>query len=384
MKEKITKEIENNLDSLVSISKCLYEHPELGGEEYLAAKTLTDELKDRGFQVEEKICGLETAFRAVYDSGKAGASVAFFCEYDALPSIGHGCGHNLIASMSLGAAIGLKSVLDEIGGKIFVFGTPAEETNGAKVQMAREGIFDGITVGIMTHPSPVTEESGTSMALYPMNFQYRGKASHAAASPEKGINALDAVILLFNSINALRQHVTRDVMFHGIITAGGEAPNVVPDFTEAKFYIRAANKKNLMEAVKRVEDCAYGTERITGAKVTISCFEAVFDDMRTNKTLSEVYNKNLMNLGEDRISPASAGIGSIDMGNVSHVIPSIHPWIGFGDENLVIHTREFAERTITEEGKNLIRKAAAAMAMTGYDVITSYELQKQIIEEFLR
>lgn len=384
MKERIKQEVERHLDHLFDISKSLYEHPEMGNEEHFACKTLTDELHQQGFAVEQNICGLETAFRAVYDSGKPGASVAFFCEYDALPAVGHGCGHNLIATMSLGAAIGLKSVLHEIGGKIYVFGTPAEETCGSKVQMSEEGVFDNITVGMMTHPNPVTEESGTSKALYSLKVQYRGRTAHAAAAPEKGINALDAIILLFNSINALRQHVTKDIMFHGIISAGGDAPNVVPDFAEAKFYIRAANKKNLMEAVKRVEECAHGAEKMTGATVTMSKFEDPYDDMRTNQTLSKVYNQNLLSLGEAEIRSASASIGSIDMGSVSYIIPSIHPWLGFGDEELILHSREFADRTITEEGKQMIFKAAAAMAMTGADVIQSSELQKEIAEEFAK
>lgn len=384
MKERIKQEVEKHIDHLFDISKSLYDHPEMGNEEHFACKTLTDELRQQGFTVEHNICGLDTAFRAVYDSGKEGASVAFFCEYDALPGMGHGCGHNLIATMSLGAGIALKSVLDEIGGKIFVFGTPAEETNGSKVQMSEEGTFANITVGMMTHPNPVTEESGTSKAMYPLKVQYRGRTAHAAAAPEKGINALDAIILLFNSINALRQHVTKDVMFHGIISHGGDAPNVVPDFAEAKFYIRAANKKNMMAAVKKVEECAYGAEKMTGAKVTMTNFEDPFDDMQTNQTLSAVYNKNLLSLGEKEIRKASASIGSIDMGNVSYAIPSIHPWLGFGDEELILHSKEFADRTITEEGKQLIFKAAAAMAMTGYDVIQSAELQKEIAEEFAK
>jgi amidohydrolase len=382
MKDIIYKEVQNNGDLLFQIAKYLYENPELGNEEHLACKRLIDEFKERGFVVEEGICNLDTAFKAVYDSGKEGVSIAYFCEYDALPSIGHGCGHNLISAMSLGAAIGLKAVIDDIGGKIVVFGTPAEETDGAKVHMTEKNIFDGITAGIMAHPSTVTEESGTSMAIRPVRFQFTGKAAHAAAAPEKGINALDAVIFLFNAVNALRQHVPRDVMFHGIITKGGDAPNIVPEFAEAFFYIRAGKKNVLSEAVHRVEECARGAEKMTGAKVNI-IYEPAFDDLNTNIALSEAFNVNFLSFGEKDIKKAGDGLGSIDIGNVSYSIPCIHPWIGLGDENLVLHTKDFADRTVDKDVNDIVVRAAAAMAATGFDVITSKELQKEIEYEFI-
>ena len=381
MKEIIKKEVQSKGDLLFDIAKYIYENPELGYEERLACKRLTDELKAQGFTVEGGICGMETAFKATYDSKKEGASVAYFCEYDALPSIGHGCGHNLISAFSIGAAIGLKAVIDDIGGKVIVFGTPAEETDGAKVHMTNAGVFNGITAGIMAHPHPVTEESGSSMAITPVRFKFKGKPAHAAAAPEKGVNALDAVILLFNSINALRQHVTKDVMFHGIITDGGEAPNIVPENAEAYFYARAAKKSTLEDAIKKIEECARGAEKMTGAKVTIT-HEPTFDDLNTNKALSDAFNANILALGEKEIKKAGAGSGSIDIGNISYVIPCVHPWIGLGDANLVLHTKEFADRTVKKDVKDIIVKAAAALAMTGYDVITSAELRQKIKDEF--
>jgi amidohydrolase len=385
MKEKIRETIRANLAGLFEISRYLYEHPETGNEEHLAAKLLTEELAARGFRVERGICGLDTAFRAVCGGGGAdGASVAFFCEYDALPGIGHGCGHNLIAAMSLGAGLGLQSVLDETGGSVLVFGTPAEETDGAKIRMAKEGVFRGITAGIMTHPSALTRESGPSLAMQSLCFQFRGKAAHAAAAPEKGINALDAVILLFNAINALRQHAPKGVMFHGIISEGGEAPNIVPAFAEARFYVRAANKNMLAEAVARAKECAHGAARMTGASVSIGSFEGedAFDDMLTNRALAAVYNRHLRTLGESEILPAGDNVGSIDMGNVSRVIPAVHGWLGFGDESLVLHTKEFADRTITEKAREMILVGATAMALTGCDVLVSEELRRRIAEEF--
>ena len=383
MKTKIKDEISSKLDELFEISRFLYNNPELGGEEHQAERFLTKWLQEHGFVVEHGIYELDTAFRASYDSKKEGATIAFLCEYDALPKIGHACGHNLIASMSIGAAMGLKSVLDEVGGKIIVLGTPAEETNGAKCTMVERGAFKGVTAAMMAHPNPVTEESGTSLALNALKFEFFGKTAHAAAAPEKGINALDAVLLMFNGINALRQHVTSDVRIHGIITAGGTAPNIVPDYAETKFYIRASEKENLAQVVHKIKECAYGAEKMTGAKVKISKFEIAYDNLRTNKTLSALFNVNLHALGEEEIRPPSKGIGSIDMGNVSYVVPAIHPWIGMGDPELVVHSKEFADYTMTNKGKDTLFKAACALAMTAYDVMASKEIQDAINKEFM-
>lgn len=384
MKNTITGEISSRMPELSDISKYLYENPELGDEEYKAVKLLTDYFRKNGFAVEDSIYGLSTTFRAVYDSRKKGAHIALFCEYDALPQIGHGCGHNLISAMSVGAALGLKSVLDEIGGKVTVFGTQAEETSGVKGILAEKGAYEGMDAAMMAHPAAATEESGASLALIALKFEYFGKAAHAAAIPEKGINALDGVILLYNGINALRQHVTSDVRIHGIITRGGDAPNIVPDYAEAKFYLRSKSKENLETVVAKVRECAEGAARMTGARVKISRFENAYDNLRTNQTLSALFSENLSELGETEIMPASDGIGSIDIGNVSHVVPAIHPWIGVGDTSLIIHSKEFAEHTVTEQGKETIYKGACALALTAFDVITSEENRKKIKEEFQR
>ncbi len=382
MKNTIINVISGKMAELSELSRYLYDNPELGDEEFKATELLTGYFSKNGFTVEEAIYGLKTTFRAVYDSGKPGAHIALFCEYDALPQIGHGCGHNLISAMSAGAALGLKSVLDTTGGKVTVFGTQAEETSGVKGILAEKGAYDDVTVAMMAHPSAVSEESGASLALNAIKFEYFGKAAHAAAVPEKGINALDGVLLLFNGINALRQHVTSDARIHGIISHGGTAPNIVPDYAEAKFYVRAKEKENLENIVAKVKECAEGAARMTGASVKISKFENSYDNLKTNKTLSAIFSANLRELGETDIRPASDGIGSIDIGNVSHVVPVIHPWIGVGDSTLIIHSREFADHTISEEGRATIFKGACALAMTGYDVISSKENQEKIKAEF--
>jgi len=383
MRNSIINEISNRMEELAGISKYLYENPELGNEEFKAVKLLTDYFSKNGFTVENSIYGLTTTFRASYGSHKEGPHIALFCEYDALPQIGHGCGHNLISSMSAGAAMGLKSVLDEIGGRITVFGTQAEETSGVKGILAEKGAYKDVTVAMMVHPNAVSAESGTSLALNAIKFEYFGKTAHAAAVPEKGINALDGVLLLYNGINALRQHVTSDVRMHGIITQGGAAPNIVPDYAEAKFYIRAKEKWNLEEVTTKVKECAEGAARMTGATVKISNFENSYDNLRTNHVLSDLFTANLLALGEKEIRSASDGVGSIDIGNVSHEVPVIHPWIGVGDPSLIIHSKEFAEYTMTEKGKTTIYRGACALALTAYDVITSKENQEKIKGEFV-
>lgn len=383
MKDLIIKTISGRLDEFFQLSTWLYEHPELGEKEFKAAKLLSDFFEAEGFAVERAIYGFETAFRASCGSRKPGPHIALFCEYDALPQIGHGCGHNLISAMSVGAAVALKEILEKTGGTITVFGTPAEETNGIKGILAENGAFDGFTAAMMAHPNVITEESGTSLALCALKFEFFGKAAHAAAMPEKGINALDAVILLFNGVNALRQHVPSDVRIHGIITDGGVAPNIVPDYGSAKFYLRAKGKDTLATVIEKVRSCAQGAESMTGAVCKISQFENAYDNLRTNQTLSELFTSNLKALGEEEIHGASEGIGSIDIGNVSHVVPVIHPWIGMGKGELVIHTKEFADCTITDQGKEVLYKGACALALTAYDVITSEEIQSKIKEEFM-
>ncbi|MDR2131976.1 MAG: M20 family metallopeptidase [Clostridiales Family XIII bacterium] len=382
MKNKIIAEIENRLDELFDIGVWLYDNPELGEKEFRASALLAEYLEKNGFDVERGVYGLETAFRARLGDGDAEPHIVLFCEYDALPKIGHGCGHNLIATMSLGAAMGLKSVLKDTGGRISVFGTPAEETSGTKGVLTNKGAFDGVTAAMMVHPNAVTEESGASLAMHALKFEFFGKAAHAAAKPEKGINALDALILLFNGINALRQHVPSDVRIHGIITDGGVAPNIVPDYAAAKFYIRSKDKGVLEAVTAKVRRCAEGAASMTGASCDVSFFENTYDNLRTNGTLSDIFTANLMALGEKDIFPASDGVGSIDIGNVSYAAPAIHPWIGIGDSELVIHTKEFADATVTDKGKEALRKGACALALTAYDVITSEENRRKIKEEF--
>lgn len=373
MKSRIYNEGQVIKERLADISDYIYNNPELGNEEYKAVEALTTFLKEHDFKVEASIAGMDTAFKATFDSGKPGMTIGYLCEYDALPKIGHGCGHNMIGVMSAGAGVVLSKVLHEIGGKVIVYGTPAEETNGGKVILAEAGIFDELDAAMIVHPDGETRASGSSSALYPIRFIYKGKTAHAASCPEKGINALNSVIQLFNGIDALRQHVTPDVRMHGIITKGGVAANIVPDEAIADFYFRASTKERVTEVVEKVKKIAEGAALMTGATLEMERYELPYDDLNTNETLSEMFNNNLRELGITDIKEAKATGGSSDIGNVSHVAPTIHPYIGITDCPIVGHSVEMANATTTSKAHDRLLIAALAMAYTGHDVIVRNE-----------
>lgn len=384
MKQHIINQIELYKEDFYRISKYIGENPELGHEEVLACTVLTKELKKHDFDVEVGTCGLATAFTGTFDSGKPGPVIGFMSEYDALPEVGHACGHNLIGTMGIAAGIALSKVIQETGGKIIVFGTPAEETRGGKVTMADAGIFDALDVAMMVHPSDNYVKSGASLAMDAIQFEFFGKPAHAAASPHAGINALDAVIQTFNSINALRQHIKPDARIHGIITEGGKAANVVPDYAVAQFYVRAAKRDYVNELVKKVKKCAEGAALQTGSTMKWSFYEFSYDDMITNNELSEAFNKELVSLGvnEEQIVVERDGSGSLDMGNVSQVVPSIHPYIKIVDVPTVAHTHEFREAAMSEQGREGMILGAKSMALTAYEILTNPELLAKIKEEF--
>ena len=373
MKARIYNEGQLIKERLAQISDYIYNNPELGNEEYKAVEALTTFLKEHDFKIEAPIADMATAFKATFDSGKPGMTIGYLCEYDALPKIGHGCGHNMIGAMSAGAGVVLSKVLHEIGGKVIVYGTPAEETNGGKVILAEAGVFDELDAAMIVHPDGETRASGSSSALYPIRFIYKGKTAHAASCPEKGINALNSVIQLFNGIDALRQHVTPDVKMHGIITKGGVAANIVPDEAVADFYFRASTKERVTEVVEKVKKIAEGAALMTGATLEMERYELPYDDLNTNETLSEIFNSNLRELGITDIKEAKATGGSSDIGNVSYVAPTIHPYIGITDCPMVGHSVEMANATTTSKAHDRLLIAALAMAYTGHDVIVRNE-----------
>ncbi|MEK3883118.1 M20 family metallopeptidase [Paenibacillus sp. PL2-23] len=376
--------IEQHADTFRHISRAIGNRPELGHEEHFAAGLLAEELERQGFHVERGTLGIPTAFLGTYDTGKPGPVAAFLCEYDALPEVGHACGHHLICSMSMLAAVGLKSVMDTYGGTIRVYGTPAEETKGAKVPMAEAGLFDDCDFALMAHPYHSFEKSGSSLALDAISFEYTGLAAHAAASPYEGINALDAVIQLFNSVNALRQQTRSDARIHGIIDNGGRAPNIIPDYASAKFYVRSASRAYTNELTAKVIRCAEAAAMATGCKLRTGYYEFSYDELLTNETLSQRFMANLLEAGVDQSEIASGkDHGSLDLGNVSVRCPAIHPYVKIVEEPFALHTKAFRDAAMTDRAMDRMVFGAKMLAATAYDAVSSPELLTRMKSEFV-
>ncbi len=382
LKRRIIEAIDQQAGQLKQLALALHSRPELGGEEHYAVETITKYLRQQGFAVKEQVADLPTAFQAVQETGAATPKVAFLAEYDALPEIGHACGHNLIAMASTAAAVGLSAVLEQVPGHVALFGTPAEETNGAKVVMSAHGLFDGYDAAMIVHPGARTSVYAQSLAIDALEFVFEGKPAHAAAAPHEGVNALDAVIQLFNSLNALRQHLKSDVRVHGIISEGGTAPNIVPERAVARFYFRAADRSYLNQVVQKAKAAAEGAAMATGATVTVKPFELSNDNLVTNHVLADVYASHLQELGWEELDPPSDSRGSTDMGNVSQVAPSIHPSMRIGPRTLAGHTHEFCQASGSEEAVDNMLLAGKAMALTGLDVLLDSALRDKILEEF--
>ncbi|RFB12162.1 M20 family peptidase [Bacillus sp. HNG] len=382
--EAITANIDKNKERYIETSHKIHANPEIGNEEFFASEQLTTILEDEGFSVEKGVAGHETAFVARFKSEKPGPSIAFLAEYDALPGLGHACGHNIIGTLSVAAAVGLSKVLAETGGEAVVFGTPAEEggPNGsAKGSFVKHGLVEGIDAAMMIHPQGKTSLTSPSLAVDPLDFEFIGKSAHAAAAPHKGINALDAVIQLFNGINALRQHVTDDVRIHGIITHGGDAPNIVPDYAKARFFIRAATRSGLNEVTKRVKAIAEGAALATGAKLNVIAFQNEVDNLLLNDAFNAVFKGIIEELGEN-VADEREGIGSTDAGNISQVVPTIHPYIKIGADDLVPHTVPFREAAASERGDQALITGAKALGLTALRLITHAQLLEEIKDEF--
>ncbi|ASS64734.1 MULTISPECIES: M20 family metallopeptidase [unclassified Paenibacillus] len=381
----IQKTIQRHGERWKEISLRIAKNPELGHEEFLASSLLADELEQQGFSVERGTLGMKTAFVATYDSGKPGPVAAFLCEYDALPEIGHACGHHIIGVMGVAAASALKAAIGETGGSIRVFGTPAEETSGGKVPMSEAGLFDDCGFALMAHPYHSHERSGASLALDAVRFEYHGRTAHAAASPHLGINALDAVLMLFGSSNAMRQQTRSDGRIHGIIDHGGQAPNIIPGYASAKFYVRSGDRAYTDELTARLTACAEGAALQTGCKLEVSRFEFSYDELRTNEALSAVYTSNLIASGisEEEIISGSDH-GSLDLGNVSLRCPAIHPYLKVVNGKLGLHTAEFRDAAMKEEALEAMLQGAGLLASTALDVLADPELYRRIREEFGR
>lgn len=380
-KSRIYDSIDSHAERLISLAKEIHAKPEIGNEEVFASYSLSEYLREFDFEVTLGVAGHDTSFYAVKDSGVEGPTIAFLAEYDALPGLGHACGHNIIGTTSVAAGIALSEVLFETGGKVIVLGTPAEEggPNGsAKGSFVRHGFLENVDVALMIHPSGRTSLTSPTLAVDPLDFHFYGTAAHASGSPEKGINALDSVIQLFNGINALRQHVTSDVRIHGIITHGGDAPNIVPDYASARFYIRADTWAKTEAVSTRIRAIAEGAALSTGATVKVERFQNEVQDFVLNNVLDSVLHEELESHGEVVFSKRSRGLGSTDAGNISYVVPTAHPYIKIGPDELIAHTNEFREAANSVSGYKALVTGAKTLAGAGYRLLSEPVLLHQV------
>ncbi|MEB2345347.1 MAG: M20 family metallopeptidase [Deltaproteobacteria bacterium] len=368
LKSDACRAVDERRTLLLAVAHEIHAHPELAFEEHRAAALLVRVLKDAGLPVEAPVYGLETAFEC--QIGEHGPVVALLAEYDALPGIGHACGHNLIATAALGAGLALASLGTRLPGRLRVLGTPAEERGGGKELLARAGAFEGVDAALMVHPAGVDLATMPSLALAEAHVVYHGRAAHAAAMPERGVNALDALVGAYQAIAQLRQHIRPSERIHGIFTEAGTAPNVVPERAAGRFYVRAANAGELAELKRRVEGCFRAGAEATGATLELAWQDPDYLELRTSWPLAERYQANAEALGRrffplDKL-PAGA-MGTTDMGNVSHRVPSIHPMIAAAPWHCTIHAAEFAEHAASPLGERAALDGAKALAMTALD-----------------
>ena len=383
---KIKKDFINYINQITNeiweLSLELHKNPELSLEEYNSSKILCDYLLKHGFDVKKGLANLPTSFLAENKSSTR-RKIGFISEYDALPELGHACGHNIIAMASVAAGVALNKI---VGGKFFqikIFGTPAEESGGGKILIAKEGHFKGMDAMMMIHPSNETRVDVNFLALAEIRIEFIGKSAHASASPEDGLNALDAVIATFNSISALRQHLPKGDKIHGIIINGGTAPNIIPEKTSAKFYLRSTSNQGLKKITKRFTDCVNGAAKATGTKSKIQKNPVIYAPMKKNKTLCSVFRENLSCLGikeSTKLPPIK--MGSSDIGNISEITPTIHPQIQMVEKHINAHTKEFASAAKNNSGKKVLFLGAKAMAMTALDISTNSTLLKKIKTDF--
>lgn len=369
LKRRVCDEVDRLADRLLHASHEIHARPELNFAEHFAHDLLTAEIERAGLAPERGAYGLPTAFRA--EAGSSGPRVAVLCEYDALPEIGHACGHNIIATAGLGAGLALASVAELAGGRVVIMGTPAEEGGGGKVVMARAGAFDDIEAAMMVHPADADLLRMDTIALQSVGVAFHGKAAHAAAAPHEGRNALDAAVLGYMNVAALRQHILPSERIHGIFTKGGDKTNIVPKETAMLWCARSPTIERLQPLKQRLVACLEAGAAASGCTCTLSWETHTYSDMRDNGPMAASYAANAALLGRSVMDPDQVGrrvVGSTDMGNVSYLVPAIHPMIKVAPDGVPIHTPEFAEWARREPGDAAVLDGAKAMAMTAIDL----------------
>src|SRR5437868_8849930 len=384
LKDSLATRIDALRPELEQVSRDIYANPEIAYEEHKAVGWLTELLKRHGFSVEVGVASTPTAFVATRRQGD-GPAVAFLSEYDALRGLGHGCGHNLIATASVGAGIALADLLDRHPGKVLVIGTPAEEGGGGKIRLIRGGIFQEVDAAMMFHPDTRTQVLHWALAVTHMHFEFTGRAAHASGDPEKGINALDAFVMAYNGISVFRQHIKEGARLHGFLKEGGTAPNIVPERTSGEFLVRARDEAYMQELVQKVKNIFQAAALATGCSVKLSFDEAPYADLRNNGVLAKLFEENLQRLGIDPVEGVRwENAGSTDMGNVSHVVPALHPTIGIASSEVPGHSQAFLEASGSLRGYQAMIDAAKALAMTGADLLSDPAQVEQARREFRR
>lgn len=369
LKAAAQRRVESVLPQLIALSEDLYNHPETAWQEVRSAELVAGLLEESGFEVTRDFVGVPNALKAV--SGSGSRRIAVMAEYDALPNIGHACGHNLIAATSVGAALGLAQVADELDLTVMLFGTPAEEGGGGKIEMLDRGAFDGVDFAMMAHPAPVDVVRAQPFAVSHSAVSYTGKAAHAAAYPSQGINAADAFIVAQVAIGQLRQQLPPTTRVHGVMTSGGEAPNAIPERTTGRWYVRASTLEELSEVQQKVENCFKAGALATGCELSIEPESQPYADFRAFEPALEAYERNALALGRDlRTEGLETEMrrASTDMGNVSQVVRAIHPYIGVGSYPVLNHQKEFADHCVGETANRTLVDGAVALAWTGIDV----------------
>ena len=376
-KEVARERVTQARDELVALSHRIHANPELGFEEEQACAWLCELLEGAGLQVERGVGDLPTAFAARAGSGPL--HVVVCAEYDALPAVGHACGHNVIAAMAAGAGMALARVADDAGLRVTVLGTPAEEGGGGKILLLKRGAFDGAHAAMMVHPSPYEQPEMPIIAVNHLKVAYTGKEAHASAYPFLGVNAADALVVAQTAIGLLRQHLRPSDRVHGIVTKGGDAANIIPAHTTADWMVRAADLEQLEEVRAKVARCFEAGALATGATLELSEDHDPYSEMRHDHELSALYQRNAEALGRSFVDRASRGAGSTDMGNVSLALPSIHPTIGIDSLPAVNHQPEFTASCVTPEADRAVVDGAVAMAWTAVDAAADPALRQRLL-----
>jgi amidohydrolase len=383
LKRKVCDEVDRIAGDLIEVSHSIHAHPELNFEEHHAHEVLTDAIARAGRQVERAAYEVATAFSST--TGTSGPAIGVLCEYDALPGIGHACGHNVIAAAGLGAGLAAALVAEEAGGRVVLMGTPAEEGGGGKIVMARRGAFDGLDAAMMVHPADADLIKIDSLAIESFEITFHGKAAHAAAAPHEGRNALDAAVLSYMNVAAMRQHIMPTERIHGIFTNGGGKPNIVPREAAMQWYVRSPTLGSLQPLKERATNCMQAGALACGCTLDQRWDGQPYADVRDNQAIVASYVANAARIGrtvENNDLTGRRVAGSTDMGNVSYLVPSIHPMVKVAPDGVPIHTEDFAAWARREEGDMAVIAGAKAMAMTVVDLWCSAELRASAQAEF--